>query len=75
MKDFCCSICGKPLFAHLGVEGTCRLHFQCRDALVKILAVCDAWGDGGRMHQAIVRIGERGLDRSSITHDGEWRFP
>ncbi|MFU2207202.1 hypothetical protein [Solidesulfovibrio sp. C21] len=70
-----CSVCGKPWTAHLSVEGTCRLHLAAVDALVKILAVCDAWGDGGRMHEAIVRIGERGLDRARILQDGEWRLP
>lgn len=70
-----CSSCGTPWTAHLGVEGTCRLHLAAADALVKILAVCDALGDGGEMHRIIVRLGERGLEYARITRDGEWRLP
>lgn len=66
-----CTVCGKPWSAHLGVEGTCRLHFSCRDAIVKALAVLDAWGDGGKLHRTLETVLERGL---TWTPDG-WELP
>lgn len=66
-----CAVCGKPWSTHLGVEGTCRLHYRCRDSIVKALAVLDAWGDGGRTHKVLVEVLESGLERDQT----EWRLP
>lgn len=54
-----CPCCGKPYTVHPDLVETCRANFQARDGLVKILALCDALGDGGDLHKRIVQEAEK----------------